>query len=142
MKNKANLLVIILTFLFVGCVNSKSKTINGIDIPVQVLVVSSQHGFNYEDTLKSALNGNDYSMKRLSTIDFFDTSIGYEHGAILIEIINKIGEEQYLIAINDCSEKEKSIIRGDLMAGMEYGQHHDKTMSEMFPKIAVYFNIP
>ena len=143
MKNNAKpLYLILLSLLFVGCINRNVKTICGIKVPVQVLVVSSKHGFNYKETLKSALNGNDCSLKKISTVDFFDASIAYDHGAILVKIINIIGEDRFLIAINDCDKREKNIIKGYLRAGMEYGKYPDKTLSELFPKIAVFLDVP
>ena len=139
-NNTKSVYLIFLPLLFVGCIFSNVKTISGIKVPVQVLDVSSKHGFNYEKTLKSALNGNDCDLKKISTLDFFDTSVGYSHGAILVEIINEIGEDRFLIAINDCDKREKILLKGYLRAGMEYGKYPDKTLSELFPKIGVYLN--
>lgn len=73
---------------------------------------------------------------------FFDTSVGYDHGAILVEIINEIGEDRFLIAVNDCDRREKIILKGYLRAGMEYGTYPDKALSELFPKIAVFLDVP
>lgn len=143
MKNNTRLVYLIfISLLFVCCINSNVKTISGIKVSVQVLVVSSEHGFNYEKTLKSALNGNDCDLKKISTLDFFDTSVGYDHGAILVEIINEIGEDRFLIAVNDCDRREKIILKGYLRAGMEYGKYPDKALSELFPKIAVFLDVP
>ncbi|MCU7616202.1 hypothetical protein NZ698_03245 [Chryseobacterium sp. PBS4-4] len=82
--------------------------VKGIVVTEQLLIVSQEKSVAYCELLDLALNGNNQAIKQLSLIDFKD-SAGYDHGAILVKIICKIGEEKYIYAIHSLNLEQKKI---------------------------------
>lgn len=55
--------------------------------------------------LKGALNGNSDSIRKIALLDFKD-AVGYDHGAVIVDIINIIGEDSFIKSIDSIDEKK------------------------------------
>lgn len=114
MKNLKIILFVIL-FVFISCKNNCE--INGIEIS-ELLKISTNKP--YCELVEKAINKDEQSLKEISELRILDGA-GYEHGYVLIQIIEKIGEKKYVEIIKDFSTKEKETIYSYLRVGLEYG---------------------
>ena len=75
-------------------------------------------------------------------LDFSDGA-AYDHGAVLVDLIEKIGEEKFVQSIKTINDSEKKWIKGYLEAGIEYGSNVNikgQTLKDVFPKIYDFLN--
>jgi hypothetical protein len=65
----------------------------------------------------------------------------YDLGYVLTQIINRIGEKEFVKLINGLTEKQKNEISGLIVVGLEYGDNDydgkmdDTTISATFPDL-------
>ena len=95
--------------------------------------------YSYSALVKSSLNKDSTSIKNLSTLKIYDAA-GYDHGAILIAIANRIGEKEYIKLLGTLTDEEKQNILSYIEVGLEYGDEKfkDKTPKEIFPYLIDY----
>ena len=67
------------------------------------------NGKSYCDIVNSALKGDKEFIVILSKVNVGDFA-SYQHGAVLIEVINIISESEFLKLINQLDDKEKKAI--------------------------------
>ena len=124
---------------FVGC---GGKVINGIDVSESLLVVSDEQGIDYCKLLSKAVNGDDVSIMQLSILKFYE-SVGYDHGAVIVDLIEHIGENKFIHSLKMASAEQKEMIKWYIEAGLEYGNNpslQDNAFEEVFPKIYFFLN--
>ena len=119
---------------------SFDKEIGGIAVPVPMLEIASEQGCDYEGKLRKALEGDQECIRIFATIRFFDGEWGYDHGRILIDMIERIGEDAFLSAIENCAEDEKCAIVQNIWVGFLYGRDNGVTLSSIFPKISDFID--
>ncbi len=117
----ALLLSFVLTvyFLFFHCTN-----VEGIKISGLLRAGSLREGHQYCKMLKRSLKSDKSSLKEFSTLGIYDAA-SYDHGAILVKVICRIGADNYLQAIDGVSDEEINAIEAFLRAGIEYGSVED-----------------
>jgi hypothetical protein len=65
----------------------------------------------------------------------------YDLGYVLTQVINRIGEQEFIKLINGLTEKQKNEINGLIAVGLEYGDNDydgkmdDTTISATFPEL-------
>lgn len=124
---------------FVGC---GGKVINGIDVSESLLVVSDEQGIDYCELLSKAVNGDDVSIMQLSILKFYE-SFGYDHGAVIVDLIEQIGENKFIHSLRMTSAEQKEMINWYIEAGLEYGNNpslQDNAFEEVFPRIYFFLN--
>ncbi|WP_160112004.1 hypothetical protein [Aquimarina sp. AU58] len=114
---------------------SNCREIQGIKISE---LLNRQIDDLYCDTLDKAIKLDKEAIIKISTYKISDAA-GYDHGYVLISLIEKIGEQEYLKAIENLSLEEKSSIESYLWVGMEYGGnkiYEYKKLNEVLPLLA------
>lgn len=92
----------------------------------------------YCDLVNEAMEGKKEDIIILSTIDISDFA-SYQHGAVLIEVIDKISEQEYLKIINKLSEEQKrQIYYSYIWGGLEFTpnpKYENKHIEDAFPEL-------
>jgi len=135
-------LLIIIVFLLFACNNDKCKNVQ--DIVVSNLILETiDSSKNYCNLLDKAIRGDKSSIEKISLLNLYDGS-GYDHGFVLIQLIEKIGEDSYIKALKKkgLSNDEKSKIKSYLDVGLEYGskENKNKMLKDIYPNIHNYLN--
>ena len=103
------------------------------------------NGKSYCDLVNGALKGKKESVLELSKINIGDGA-SYEHGAVLIEVIDKLTELEYLKIINPLDVKErKAIYSSYVWAGLEFTRnpkYQKKRIEIAFPELTTMFQTP
>lgn len=80
----------------------------------------NMNGKSYCDLVNGALKGDKESVLELSKVSVGDFA-SYQHGAVLIEVINKLTESEYLKIISNLDPKEKkAVYYSYVWAGLDY----------------------
>lgn len=124
--------------MFSSC-TSKCR-IENIDVPETIIINSEEKGIDYCELLEKSVKKDKKSIVKLSLLDF-DSSVGYEHGSILVDLIRIIGEEVYIASITEVSVVEKKKIEAFIEIGLMY--HSDDSLKEksienFFPKLSFF----
>ncbi len=98
----------------------------------------NMNGKTYCVLVNEALKGDKESILELSKINVSDFAT-YQHGAVLIEVINKMTESEYLKIINQLDDKErKAIYYSYVWAGLEFTpnpKYKKKHIEIAFPEL-------
>lgn len=142
MKKASKIILISSIIVFLCCACWGHKEINGIEVSELLLVVSEEQNIDYCKLLNEATKGNESSIKEIALLDFSDGA-AYDHGAVLVDLIEKIGEEKFVQSIKTINDREKKWIKGFLEVGIEYGGNVNmpgQTLKDVFPKIYDFLN--
>lgn len=97
------------------------------------------NGKSYCDLVNEAMKGDKECVLELSEVSVGDFA-SYQHGAVLIEIIDKISESEYLNIINQLDNKERrAIYYSYIWAGLEFTpnpKYKKKHIEIAFPELA------
>lgn len=118
------------------------KVINDIEVSELLLIASKEQNIDYCKLLNESIKGNDSSIRQLALLKIYDGA-GYDHGAVVVDLIDLIGEEKFMQSLGTINEKQKNKISSYLMVGLEYGDNPNlrgKTVKEIFPKIYDFLN--
>ena len=96
-------------------------------------------GSTYCELVNQSLDGNEKAIINLSKVNVHDGA-GYEHGAVLIEVIDRISEEKYVGLLKD-SFKTQDIgkVFAYLRAGLDFTdnpKYNRKKVEEAFPLLS------
>ncbi|MBQ6724949.1 MAG: hypothetical protein IJQ89_00065 [Bacteroidales bacterium] len=142
MKKASKIILISSIIVFLCCACWGHKEINGIEVSELLLVVSEEQNIDYCKLLNEATKGNESSIKEIALLDFSDGA-AYDHGAVLVDLIEKIGEEKFVQSFKSLIVREKKWIKGFLEVGIEYGGNvnmQGQTLKDVFPKIYDFLN--
>ena len=95
MKKVLITLVSLFLMLYGSC-NKKSVKVHGIDVSPLLTEVAKEQNIDYCKLLENALKGDTNSILQFSLLEFYD-GCGYDHGAVLVDMIQMIGEETYRV---------------------------------------------
>ena len=104
--------------------------------------IANREGIDYCGLLLNALKGKSGSIYMLTMVPT-DAAATLGHGAVLNQLIEKIGEEKFIAAFKGKSNSVFPQIRRVLEAGIEFsasGLGPKKELSQKFPKISSFFN--
>lgn len=130
-----NIVSCLFLVLLISCDN-KCK-VGNIEVSELLATVAMEKSIDYCGLLKIALTGDEESIKILSLLEFND-SVGYDHGAILVDLVLIVGEEKYLQAILTVSKKQKILIESYLEIGLIYsksGVPDNTDLEKIFPEV-------
>ena len=119
------------------------RYVNGIYVS-KLLRISSNRKYtaNYCELLNKAIAKDANSIKQLTLLDFGDAA-SYDHGTVIVDLIDLIGEEKFIQSLGTINEKQKNKLSSYLIVGIEYGNNPNlqgKTVKEAFPKIYDFLN--
>ena len=129
---------IALLSLFIASCNNRAN--NELKIPELLLLYTKENSIDYRDMLNNAISGDLVAIREFSLQNFRD-AVAYDHGCLLLDLINVIGEETFIMALNAISDKQKIVVKGYIIAGLEYGNHHNPEPADfkvVFPKIFAF----
>lgn len=126
--------LIVLYICFTSC---GPKEINGIEVSELLLTISKEQNIDYCKLLNKALKGDESSIRQLVLLKFYD-SAGYDHGAVVVDLIELIGEDKFIHSLTTINNDQKKWIKDYIKVGLEYGNNNHlktQTIKEAFPKI-------
>lgn len=131
--------LVALFFCIISCENKCN--INGVEIGSLLIINGEEQGINYCELVEKSFLNDNRAISQLCLL-YFENSVGYEHGEVIVSLINQIGEEQFLDAIQGINKSEKNRIESYLDVGLEYGNYNlkGKTIKETFPKVYFFLN--
>ena len=88
--------------------NTGDRYVNGIYVS-ELLRISSNRKYtaNYCELLNKAIAKDANSIKQLTLLDFGDAA-GYDHGTVIVDLIDLIGEEKFIQSLGTINEKQKT----------------------------------
>lgn len=119
MITKRIIYTLAIVLLLTSC--SDYISVDGIHISTHLCEIAKEnYGVNYANLLEESLEGNDDSIKGFVSLSF-DGAYAYEHGEIIVELIDRIGSEQFLTTIETLNVADRTCLLSLIYAGMEYG---------------------
>jgi hypothetical protein len=119
------------------------KDVDGIYVEEELRIATDDYyGISYCKLLKKAIDGNQEDIKKIMLLDFSGAgAAGYDHGDVLVKLIDRLGEETIISSLgNQLTKKEKREIESYIAVGLEYGNnpHQGKNPDEAFPFLYEY----
>lgn len=136
---KIFLLSIVLFMCFACC---GRKVINDIEVSELLLIASKEQNIDYCKLLNESIKGNDSSIRQLALLKIYDGA-GYDHGAVVVDLIGLIGEDKFIYSLTTINNEQKKWIKEYIEVGLEYGNNvnlQTQTFKEAFPKIYKFLN--
>lgn len=130
-------------FLLCGC--SYEKSIQGICVP-SIIFSSLQNckmeNIDYCKLLDNSLQKDSASLNKFVTLECFDGEAGYCHGTIIVEVIERIGEDFFIYSTQrQPINKRKEILSYiDVGIAYRYDNIDPRSTKEVFPKIFYVLN--
>ncbi|MBO4814008.1 MAG: hypothetical protein J5523_03530 [Muribaculaceae bacterium] len=128
-----------LSIIGYGCKGCCDKNIDGIHIEdIIIYEADTKYDVDYDDLVEKSLHKDMSSINKLSLLEYND-GYSYDHGLILIEIVDRIGEDIFIKSIEDISAKQKAKVLSYFEAGvdMKNSKKNDwaKRVEDYYPKI-------
>ena len=119
------------------------KDVDGIYVEEDLRIATDNHyGISYCKLLKKAINGNQEDIKKLMLLDFSGAgAAGYDHGDVLVKLIDRLGEKTIISSLgSQLTKEEKREIEDYIAVGLEYGSnpHQGQTLEFAFPLLNQY----
>jgi len=74
---------------------------------------------HYVHIVNKSIKGDTLALKEIMLIDDLYDGAGYEHGGVLIEILEKVGDEEFNNVITSLDDSKKENVREYIMAGLD-----------------------
>lgn len=131
---------IIICCLFINCNNVQNCDKSYVS--KYLIDYSNERDYSYCELIDKSLDNNVNSIREFSLLNFSD-GMTYEHGVVILEIINKVGENQFLKAIDNISVTEKMKIKAYLDAGFDLSENprfENKSLKSSLQEIFNYLS--
>lgn len=113
-----------LTGLLFGCIGC-AETCEEIEVSYLLRDSASRRSIDICEVINHALAKDESAIRQLSLMTIGGAA-GYELGAVLVEVVEKVGERYYVESVIGVSRKDKRNIEELLRAGIEYGTFDQK----------------
>lgn len=137
--NFCNIISVCFLLLLVNSCSNKC-VVDNIEVSELLGTVAKEKSIDYCELLKVALTGDKNAIKKLSLLEF-DNAVGYEHGAVIVDLITIIGETEYIKAISTTNKEQKNLIHSYIDVGLEYGNNSlikEKDFKSAFPNLYAF----
>lgn len=137
--NFCNIISVCFLLLLVNSCSNKC-VVDNIEVSELLGTVAKEKSIDYCELLKVALTGDKNAIKKLSLLEF-DNAVGYDHGAVIVDLITAIGETEYIKAISTTNREQKNLIHSYIDVGLEYGNNSlikEKDFKSAFPDLYVF----
>lgn len=134
---KRRFLMLIITMLLCSCNTDNCSEKLGFKLDYHLFDDIKINGKSYCDLVNEAMSGNKESVLELSKINIGDFA-SYQHGAVLIEVIDKLSEPEYLKIIESLDDKERKAVYYKIWAGLEFTpnpKYEKKHIEVAFPEL-------
>jgi ABC-type enterochelin transport system ATPase subunit len=118
--------------------HEEAKIVNGIIVSRDLIFYTIDMNIDYCKLLKKALKGDANSIKKLTLLNIEGASSAYDHGNVIIGLIEHLGEDKFINSLGTINYKQTRKIISYLRGGFEYGQYpylQGKSIKEIYPKI-------
>ncbi len=122
----------------------KDKTVDGIYVSELLNIYALENSdVDYCDLLSDAVDEKRDAIRTLALLDIKGDAF-YDHGCVVVDLIDKIGEETFITALGGLTWDEEKIISDCIITGLEYGngKHQNQKLDEAFPKSTSIFSEP
>lgn len=142
---------VILVLLYLGFVGIYfkyfyyKKDIDGITICtcIQDFMHTQEKEYrdNYYHLIEQSLKKDKKSLKELSLYDLRGATgeSAYDHGDVLAQLLDRLGEDFFLESLDGLSEEERGMVLGYLDVGFEYGVLNSKgkvlMTKDLYPRL-------
>jgi len=127
--------------LFANC--HRHKVVNGIEVSVILLSTAKENKVDYCNLLKEAIEGSEKSIRELTLLIFYEAA-GYDHGSVIVDLIEVVGEDKFTKSLMRLSPEEKQLVKGYISVGLEYGNNQkykaNNSLEKVFPIIYSFLN--
>ena len=115
--------------------------IEGVEVTGLLYLAAKNNSYDYCNLAYESVNGNEDALRMLCLLRIGDAA-GYDHGAVIVDIINKVGTTKFIDALRGINKEEKELVKSYLAAGLEYGGEYSdfSTLEQVFPEIAVFLD--
>lgn len=137
MIGKFQIVFIAVFLIFISLSCSNKCNVEGIEVSELLATSSGEKGIQYCSLLEDALRGNEKAIAELSLLEFSNAT-GYDHGAVIVDLVLKIGEKKYIKAISAINKEQRSLIQSYIDVGLEYGRNpviKSRDIKEAFPNL-------
>ena len=114
---KRDIFILFFFIVIFGC--TEGRNVRGIYVSREMIDGGDMKGIDYCLSYGNALDGDYRSIRDFSTLRNFDGGFIYVHGVYLIRLIDRVGENKFLKAIEGFNKDEKSRIGLYIEAGMD-----------------------
>lgn len=142
--NKIFFYFLVILFMYSCNVDNCSKNL-GFKLDYHLFEYIKVDGDTYCELINKSLKKDSKAILKLSKITLNDGVSSYQHGAVLLEVIDKLGELRYCEIIDKMSEKEKRKVYYAILAGLDYTEnpkYFGKKIEDVFPKLRKLLNSP
>ena len=119
----SRLKLVVLLFIFNSC-NSNPK----IPISNTLEIALGSNYRNYEKHLNNAYNGDSVSFRKLLLIDTIYNSAGYDHGWILLKLLERVGDQYYSNLLKTLTRQQINNVSQYLEASIQGNKNDEKLL--------------
>ena len=143
MKKETLLLSFILTIILFSCNKDNCSSKLGFTLSYNLFDKINVNGDSYCSLVNKSLNLDEESILSMCKLKF-NSGASYEHGAVIIEIIDKVSEEKFISIYRKLSITERKYLYNSIIfAGLEFtlnNKYKGFHISKAFPLLTTEFN--
>ncbi len=126
--NNKHFFVLLVSCIFLSC-NPKPK------IPISETLKIALNGkySNYVLLLNKSINNDSLALHQFVRIDYIEDAAGYDHGSVLVHLMEKIGDANYSKTLKSMSKIELNNIKNYFMVGIQGVGNSNDTLFRKFP---------
>lgn len=137
--------VLFMIWLFSGGDSTpEAGKVDGIEVSELLSLYAFENcDVDYCDLLSDATDKKREAIRKISLLDISGDAF-YDHGCVIVDLIDEIGEEKYIESLGALTWEEERKICDCILAGLEYGngKHQSQKLEDAFPKITALFSNP
>jgi hypothetical protein len=95
---------------------------------------------DYVAKLNSAYSGDSTALISFIKIDNLYDGAAYDHGEVLISLLQHLGDNKFYEGLKNCSNAEQDNVRGYIFAGLD-GVVNSRELIEKFPKTNSFLKV-
>jgi hypothetical protein len=136
--------ILLISLLLCSCNRDNCSSRLGFDLDYHLFAKVSIEGISYCDLVNKSLDGSEEAIIKLSKVQVYDGA-SYQHGAVLIEVIDRVSEQRYLSLIKQNMGEIglQKIYYAALIGGLDFTinkKYKGKTIDKAFPILTKYIS--
>lgn len=138
MKGVYAIVIFVCGSFITGCITNDCLDKYSFILTGDLLRKANEKGYDYCEVLDSALKGDSISILQLSSWTFYD-GLSAEHGAVLIEVVARVGEERFIGMIKNQSIRSQYDVVLKLEPGFDFTENKTyagSSLERAFPLLA------
>ena len=97
---------------------------------------------NYVELLNSSFKGDTLSLSEFLKIDYIYGAASYDHGEIVLQVLEKLGDEKFNNTVLTLSNKQQTNLKMYILTGMDRNDSlFNASLSEKFKKTFLALDI-